>query len=151
MFVDGNAESVYYLKEDSAYSGLNHMISSRLRILLKDNKLSNISAIRTIEASITPMEDLQEEDRVLKGFIWKPRDRPKSKEEIIPQLGKDEQKPAKAKKSDKKSTPAKSAPSKSKPSKTDPSKSTEQKVPVKASAKVVPKPVEKTAPKNIQN
>jgi lipopolysaccharide export system protein LptA len=151
MFVDGNAESVYYLKEDSAYSGLNHMISSRLRILLKDNKLSNISAIRTIEASITPMEDLQEEDRVLKGFIWKPRDRPKSKEEIIPQLGKDEQKPAKAKKSDKKSTPAKSTPSKSKPSKTDPSKSTEQKVPVKASAKVVPKPVEKTAPKNIQN
>jgi hypothetical protein len=147
MFVDGNAESVYYLKEDSTYSGLNHMVSSRLRILLKDNKLNNISAIRTIEASITPMKDLQEEDRVLKGFIWKPRDRPKSKEEIIPQLAKAEQKPAAAKKSEKKSTPAKSAPAKSTTPKANPSKKTEP----NAAVKVVPKAATKTAAKNIQN
>jgi len=151
MFVDGNAESVYYLKEDSAYSGLNHMISSRLRILLKDNKLNNISAISTIEASITPMKDLKEEDRVLKGFIWKPRDRPKSKEEIIPQLAKAEQKPAAAKKSDKKGSPAKSAPAKSTPSKANPAKTTEQNTPVKAPAKVVPKTAVKTVPKTTQN
>jgi len=147
MFVDGNAESVYYLKEDSTYSGLNHMISSRLRILLKDNKLNNISAIRSIEASITPMKDLREEDRVLKGFIWKPRDRPKSKEEIIPQLGNDEEKPAAAKKTVKKSTPVKSVPAKTTPAKIDPAKSTEQNIPVK----VVPKPGAKPALKNIQN
>jgi len=151
MFVDGNAESVYYLKEDSAYSGLNHLISSRLRILLKDNKLNNISAISTIEASITPMEDLKEEDRVLKGFIWKPRDRPKSKEEIIPQLAKAEQKPAAAKKSDKKSTPAKSAPAKRTPSKANPAKKSEQDAPVKTPAKVVPKTAVKTVAKTNQN
>jgi hypothetical protein len=117
MFVDGNAESIYYLKDDTVYSGLNHMISSRLRIMLKDNKLSNISAIRAIDASITPMNDLQEEDRVLKGFIWKPRDRPKSKEEIIPQLAEEKAKPAKNK-SEKKTVPAKSAPVKTIPGKT---------------------------------
>ena len=88
MFVDGNAESIYYLKDDTAFSGLNHLISGRLKVLLKDNKLRSITAIRSIEASITPMEELKEDDRVLKGFIWKPRDRPKSKEEIIPQLAK---------------------------------------------------------------
>lgn len=85
MFVDGNAESVYYLKDDTSYTGLNHLISSRLKVMMKDNKLNTITAIRSIEASITPMEDLKEEDRVLKGFIWKPRDRPKSKEEILQQ------------------------------------------------------------------
>jgi len=121
MFVDGNAESIYYLKDDTVYSGLNHMISSRLRIMLKDNKLSNISAIRAIDASITPMNDLQEEDRVLKGFIWKPRDRPKSKEEIIPQLAEEKAKPAKNK-SEKKTVPAKSAPVKTIPGKTAPPK-----------------------------
>ena len=121
MFVDGNAESIYYLKDDTVYSGLNHMISSRLRIMLKDNKLSNISAIRAIDASITPMNDLQEEDRVLKGFIWKPRDRPKSKEEIIPQLVEEKAKPAKNK-SEKKTVPAKSAPVKTIPGKTAPPK-----------------------------
>ena len=88
MFVDGNAESIYYLKDDTVYSGLNHLISSRLKVMLNDNKLKNITAIRSIEASITPMEELKDDDKVLKGFIWKPRDRPKSKEEIIPQLAK---------------------------------------------------------------
>jgi len=162
MFVDGNAESVYYLKEDTVYSGLNHMISSRLRILLKDDKLNNISAIRSIEASITPMEDLQEEDRVLKGFIWKPRDRPKSKEEIIPQLAKDEQKPAAAKKTDKKSAPLKSVPTKntplksgvpvkSAPVKTDSLKSAVPKTTEKSPVKEVPKPAKKPGVKSIQN
>ena len=135
MFVDGNAESIYYLKDDTVYSGLNHMISSRLRILLKDNKLNNISAIRSIEASITPMGDLKEEDRVLKGFIWKPRDRPKSKEEIIPQLVEEDPKPAK-KKSDKKVVPIKTAPAKNAPVKTD---SIKTKAPVKASPELSPK------------
>jgi lipopolysaccharide export system protein LptA len=92
MFVDGNAESVYYVKEDSIYTGLNHLVSGRLKIMLDDNKLQSITAIRSIDASITPMEDLKEEDRVLKGFIWKPRDRPKSKDEIIPKLVKKEEK-----------------------------------------------------------
>jgi len=136
MFVDGNAESIYYLKDDTVYSGLNHMISSRLRILLKDNKLNNISAIRSIEASITPMDDLKEEDRVLKGFIWKPRDRPKSKEEIIPQLAEAEPKPAK-KKSDKKVVPVKPAPAKNAPVKTD---SIKTKAPVKAAPDLSAKP-----------
>lgn len=92
MFVDGNAESVYYVKEDSSYTGLNHLVSGRLKILLNDNKLQSITAIRSVDASITPMAELREEEKVLKGFIWKPRDRPKSKEEIIPQLAKAEKK-----------------------------------------------------------
>ena len=121
MFVDGNAESIYYLKDDTVYSGLNHMISSRLRIFLQDNKLSNISAIRAIDASITPMDDLKEEDRVLKGFIWKPRERPKSKEEIIPQLAEEKAKSA-TKKSEKKAVPAKSVPAKTAPLKKEPVK-----------------------------
>ena len=90
MFVDGNAESVYYVKEDSSYTGLNHLVSGRLKILLDDNKLQSITAIRSIDASITPMENLKEEERVLEGFIWKPKDRPKSKEEIIPKFVKKE-------------------------------------------------------------
>ncbi len=102
MFVDGNAESVYYVKEDSSYTGLNHLVSGRLKILLDDNKLQSITAIRSIDASITPMENLKEEERVLEGFIWKPKDRPKSKEEIIPKLVKKEEKLEPVKKTPKK-------------------------------------------------
>jgi hypothetical protein len=102
MFVDGNAESVYYVKEDSSYTGLNHLVSGRLKILLDDNKLQSITAIRSIDASITPMENLKEEERVLEGFIWKPKDRPKSKEEIIPKLVKKKEKLDPVKKTPKK-------------------------------------------------
>jgi len=108
MFVDGNAESIYYLKEDSAYSGLNHLVSGRLKLMLKDGKLQSITAIRSVDASVTPMADLKEEEKVLKGFIWKPRDRPKSKEEIIPQLAKEGKKSDVAKKVPAK-TPAKAS------------------------------------------
>jgi lipopolysaccharide export system protein LptA len=121
MFVDGNAESIYYLKDDTVYNGLNHMISSRLRILLKENKLSNINAIRAIDASITPMNDLKEEDRVLKGFIWKPSERPKSKDEIIPKPI-DEKPKTGVKKSEKKIAPQKAAPAKAAPVKKEPIK-----------------------------
>jgi lipopolysaccharide export system protein LptA len=148
MFVDGNAESIYYLKDDTVYSGLNHMISSRLRIILKDNKLSNISAIRAIDASITPMNDLQEEDRVLKGFIWKPRDRPKSKEEIIPQLADEKTKPA-TKKSEKKTVPAKAAPVKTIPAKTAPLKT--EPVKPKVPANPIPESGVKTGLKKAVN
>lgn len=144
MYVDGNAESIYYVKEDSTtYSGLNHLISSRLKILLKDNKLQGITAIRSIDASITPMDELQEEDRVLKGFIWKPRDRPKSKEEIIPALVED--------------VPEKPAADKGKNTKESGSKSTkpvskESKTPVKSPVPPAnPKPSGKTISKTGKN
>lgn len=143
MFVDGNAESVYYLKEDTAYSGLNHLISSRLKILLKDNKLQGITAIRSVDATITPMEELKEEDRVLKGFIWKPRDRPKSKEEIIPALVENKSdKPAADKSKSTKSTGGKST----KPAQNG------SKMPEKGpAATVAPKPSNKTTTKAGKN
>ncbi len=108
LFVDGNAESVYYVKDDSAYVGLNHQISSRIKMNFADGKLRGINFIRAVQASTKPMDKLTEEDKILKGFIWKPKDRPKSKEEIIPQLVKKEVKP----KVPVKAIPAKTVPAK---------------------------------------
>lgn len=88
MFVDGNAESIYYVKDDSVYTGLNHQVSSRIRMNFADGQLKEISFIRSVQASTTPMNELTEDERILDGFIWKPKDRPASKEEIIPQLKK---------------------------------------------------------------
>jgi hypothetical protein len=89
-----------------------------------DGKLKNINSIRSVQASTTPMDELTEEDKILKGFIWKPKDRPKSKEEIIPQL---------AKKNDvKPKTPVKTVPAKIIPSKTTPAKKVTPKAQVRS-------------------
>jgi hypothetical protein len=88
MYVDGNAESVYFTVEDSAYSGMNYQVSSRMRVHFSDNKIESITSIRKPEGSYHPMDQIPEEKEVLEGFIWKPKDRPRSKEEIIPSLRK---------------------------------------------------------------
>lgn len=137
MFVDGNAESVYYVKDDSAYVGLNHQVSSRIKMNFADGKLSGINFIRAIQASTKPMNKLTDEDKILKGFIWKPKDRPKSKEEVIPQLVNK----AVQTKAPEKVTPAKSTPTQSTPTKSVPAKAT---APVKGAP--VKTPVEEAAP-----
>lgn len=95
-FVDGNAESVYYLKEEgkTTFSGMNKMISSRIKVVFENGELQKILFIRKPEGTYYPIGDIFEEDTILPGFIWKPKERPKSKEEIIPTLAKPKADPA---------------------------------------------------------
>ena len=88
LFVDGNAESIYYAKEDTSYSGMNRMVSSRIKVLFENNKLRDIISIRKPEGNFYPMDKIPPDENILKGFIWKPKDRPQSKEAIIPSLRK---------------------------------------------------------------
>ncbi|RYE29949.1 MAG: hypothetical protein EOP42_13260 [Sphingobacteriaceae bacterium] len=88
LFVDGNAESMYYIYQDKTASNLDHSLSSRIRVQLKENKPSLIVFLSKIEAQVYPVATLKDDQKILKGFIWKPKDRPVSKESIIPGLGK---------------------------------------------------------------
>lgn len=83
MLVDGNAESIYYTLEDSVYSGLNRTLSSRMRLDFANNKLTDVMLIRKAEGDYFPIEKAPKEKEMLEGFIWKPKERPASKDEII--------------------------------------------------------------------
>jgi hypothetical protein len=86
MLVDGNAESIYYTMEDSVYSGFNRTLSGRMRLDFGDNKLRDVMLVRKAEGDYYPIERVPKDKDVLEGFIWKPKERPASKEEIIPSL-----------------------------------------------------------------
>ncbi|MBC8054746.1 MAG: hypothetical protein H7Y13_16940 [Sphingobacteriaceae bacterium] len=86
MLVDGNAESIYYTLEDSVYSGLNRTLSGRMRLDFADNRVKDVMLVRKAEGNYYPIEKVPKEKDMLEGFIWKPKDRPASKEEIIPSL-----------------------------------------------------------------
>lgn len=91
LFVDGNAESVYYVKEEKEgktgkYTGMNKMLSSRMKVLFEHHMLKDISFIRKPEGTYYPIKQIPTDQTILPGFIWKPKDRPKSKDEIIPSL-----------------------------------------------------------------
>lgn len=83
MYVDGNAESAYFTKTDKGdYDKMNRTISSRIKIIFKENEIYEIVPIKDVEGTTTPVADVKEEV-LLTGFIWKPELRPLSKADII--------------------------------------------------------------------
>ncbi len=84
MFVDGNAESVYYTKsgKDSIYTEMNQTVSSRIKMKFLNKEITNILTIKDPEGVRIPVEEMKE-DVLLTGFIWKPELRPLSKKEVI--------------------------------------------------------------------
>lgn len=91
VIVQGNGESIYYAlqeKEEKAktegekptkttiLSGMNKIICSNMRINFQNGKVNNISFYIKPDASFIPPEELKADDKKLKGFIWRAKDRP---------------------------------------------------------------------------
>ncbi|WP_345949365.1 OstA-like protein [Mucilaginibacter sp. PAMB04274] len=83
LFVDGNAETIYFNRDSGVVTQLLRTISSRIRVNFKNNSASNITQYTKVEQNIKPIDKATDDDKILKGFIWKPKDRPVSKESII--------------------------------------------------------------------
>jgi lipopolysaccharide export system protein LptA len=84
MFVDGNAESIYFNQDDKThdYTDMNQTVSSRLKIIFKEKAIQTITTVKEPDGVRTPMAELKE-DVFLTGFTWKPELRPLSKKEVI--------------------------------------------------------------------
>lgn len=83
VYVDGNAESVYYTVEDNKYSGMVRSVSSRIKIKFENKEMTDVISIRKPESTYYPIASIAADKEILEGFIWKPELRPTSKEEII--------------------------------------------------------------------
>jgi len=83
LFIDGNAETIYFSRDSGKVSGMQRSLSSRIRINFKDSKLTDITFLAKPEHRYGPLDKFTEDDKILKGFLWKPKERPASKEEII--------------------------------------------------------------------
>jgi len=92
VIVVGNGESIYYALQDKdekdkvdekgkketykITSGMNKIICSNMRINFKEGKVNNISFYIKPDASFIPPHELKQEDKLLKGFLWRGTDRP---------------------------------------------------------------------------
>lgn len=90
MFIEGNAESIYFSRDSGkmTISGMQRSLSSRIRVDFKNNKATNLAFYTKPENRYGPLNKFKDDDKILKGFIWKPKDRPVSKESIIPSYNK---------------------------------------------------------------
>ena len=85
MFIDGNAESIYYMidEKQQTYTNMYHSRSSRIKILLDSNQIVEFSPIRRVDGKVYPIHLIPQEAEILDGFVWKPGDRPTSKEDLL--------------------------------------------------------------------
>jgi lipopolysaccharide export system protein LptA len=84
MFISGNAESIYFSRDSGKVSGMQRSLASRMRIIFKSNNARDIFFLTKPEHRYGPLHKFEEDERILRGFIWKPKERPISKESILP-------------------------------------------------------------------
>ena len=85
MYVDGNAESIYFTKDkekDKEIYKMNQTVSGRIKFSFFEKELDNIKTIKDTEGAYYSDTEIPKEP-TLTGFIWKPELRPKSKADVI--------------------------------------------------------------------
>ncbi|MDR2691972.1 MAG: hypothetical protein LBB73_06720 [Dysgonamonadaceae bacterium] len=85
MYVDGNAESVYYPVDgkDGSFIGLFKSVSSYINFDVKNRKPTRIVWYPEPDCDILPIPDLTPDDKFLKDFINYDYLRPKNKDDIF--------------------------------------------------------------------
>ena len=71
-----NSESIYYLRDsDNELVGIDKSKSAAIRIWVSENKIDELRKINQIGGKTYPDSDFPENERLLKGFEWRPRTR----------------------------------------------------------------------------
>ncbi|WP_370520780.1 OstA-like protein [Dysgonomonas sp. 25] len=85
IFIDGNAESIYYPEEDDGtVLGLNHMTSGYFEVIFNDEtKLEKMKAWPEPVAKLSPPDLILDSERRLPDFVWLDYLRPKDKMDIF--------------------------------------------------------------------
>ncbi len=79
-----NTEVVYYMYNDEQeLIGIDKTICSKIRLLMENNDIEEITFYINPDGNIFPEKDLPEESRILKGFVWRGDERIRSKDDIF--------------------------------------------------------------------
>lgn len=85
MYVDGNAENISFATNEKTnrISEMFHDRGARIKIKMEGKKIIDYITIRKVDQKVYPFKQVTQENEVLPGFIWRPQDRPKSKEDMM--------------------------------------------------------------------
>ena len=81
-----NAESIYFLRNaDNELVGIDKSKSGKMRIWVSENKIDELRKINQIDGKTYAEDDFPENERILKGFVWRETERPRSVEDLFSQ------------------------------------------------------------------
>ncbi|TMU57137.1 OstA-like protein [Flagellimonas algicola] len=79
-----NTEVIYYMyNDDDELIGIDKTICSKIRLLMANSDIEDITFFVNPDGDIFPETDLPEESRKLKGFVWRGDERILSKDDIF--------------------------------------------------------------------
>lgn len=81
--VDGNAESIYFIKDKDEYNGANKSTSGFITVSFNNGEVNRIKLTGAPEAEFTPMEKIDLASFKLDGFVWHWGKKPMSKYDVI--------------------------------------------------------------------
>lgn len=81
--VNGNAETIYYVKEEEDVIGVNKSEGSQMIIHINDRQFEKITFLDNPMGIIQPTRMQEEGDKELKGFSWREDIRPQSPADIF--------------------------------------------------------------------
>lgn len=82
--VNGNAQTIYYGRDEGVLSAVNRAESTNLTIYIVENQISDIMFREEPNAVLYPINDVQIKEVTLKNFAWHSHKRPQNSEAIIP-------------------------------------------------------------------
>jgi len=90
VFFDGNVECIYFVHDSTTHlvTDMQRSFASRMRLNLKNNEVTDLAFLTKPDHRYIPIEKVKDDEKILKGFIWKPKDRPISKESVLPSYNK---------------------------------------------------------------
>jgi lipopolysaccharide export system protein LptA len=84
MRAKGNAESVYYVKDEEQYLvGINRTNSDIIDMRFKNKELYRVVCINAVTGTMFPVNQATEQDKFLRSFKWHDERRPKTKFELF--------------------------------------------------------------------
>lgn len=84
MDVNGNAESVYYARdEQDEYLGVNTSVCSEMVLFFEDNQVQDIFYLREPESTMYPMDQVDHSTLKLDGFKWRVQEKPKNLADLL--------------------------------------------------------------------
>lgn len=78
-----NTEMIYYVYSENELYGIDKNVSSSINLIFSDNEIETVTFHTDVKAETYPEDELPENARKLRGFIWRGDERIKSVEEVI--------------------------------------------------------------------
>src|SRR5690606_32324503 len=85
LYVDGNAENLIFSSDDKKriITEMFHDRRSRIKIKMENQEINDYLSIQKEDQKVYRISHFNHDNEILPGFIWKPQDRPTSKEDLL--------------------------------------------------------------------